>query len=205
MKAWHFAGATLRDGTAIPADGVTLRHTGDLKLCASGLHASQRIINALRYAPGNTICRVECSGEIITGDDKLVCSERTILWRVDGDELLRAFSRHCALGVIDLWNAPDVVRQYLETGDESLRAAASAAAKAAVDAALWAEAAAADAALDATAWAAAADAAARDVSRDAANAAANAAARATAWDAARDAAESKQNDILEAMVREARR
>ena len=26
--------------------------------------------------------------------------------------------------VVDLWDAPDAVRQYLETGDETLRAAA---------------------------------------------------------------------------------
>ena len=33
--------------------------------------------------------------------------------------------------VVDLWDAPDAVRQYLETGDETLRAAARAAAWAA--------------------------------------------------------------------------
>jgi hypothetical protein len=45
--------------------------------------------------------------------------------------MLREFARWCALQVIHLWDAPDVVRQYLETGDESLRAAARAATRAA--------------------------------------------------------------------------
>jgi hypothetical protein len=40
---------------------------------------------------------------------------------IDATELLREFSRWCALRVIDKWDAPTVVREYLETGDESLR------------------------------------------------------------------------------------
>ena len=36
----------------------------------------------------------------------------------------RYFARWCALQVIHLWNCPDVVKQYLETGDEGLRDAA---------------------------------------------------------------------------------
>lgn len=40
------------------------------------------------------------------------------------EETWRAWARWCALQVIGLWNAPEIVRQYLETGDESIRAAA---------------------------------------------------------------------------------
>jgi hypothetical protein len=86
MKAWHFVSDTLRDGRPIPADGELLKHEGPLKLCASGLHASKNILDALHYAPGSTICRVEVCGEIIHGNDKLVASERTILWRVSGEQ-----------------------------------------------------------------------------------------------------------------------
>jgi hypothetical protein len=53
-----------------------------------------------------------------------VCRRRKIVKRIDATELLRKFARHCALSVIHLWDAPKVVRDYLETGDESLRAAA---------------------------------------------------------------------------------
>ncbi len=68
---------------------------------------------------------------------------------------LREFSRWCALQVKDLWDMPDVVCEYLETGNEELRYAAwDAAADAWASAAdAWASAAAWDAA-----WAAAADA-----------------------------------------------
>jgi hypothetical protein len=124
-------------------------------MCVSGLHASKRPIDALRYAPGNTICRVECAGVAVRQADKFVCRERTILWRVDGEGLLRDFARRCALDVAHLWDIPDVVREYLTTGDKSLRAAAWAAARAAARAAAWA---AAEAAAEAAAWEAAREA-----------------------------------------------
>jgi hypothetical protein len=193
MKAWHFVSDTLRDGRPVPADGEVLVHEGPLKLCASGLHASKNILDALQYAPGSIICRVEVGGEIIHGYDKLVCSERTILWRASGEQVLGQFARMCALDVLHLWDAPDIVVQYLKTGDESIRAAARDASDAARDAAGDAAGAAARTAARATdldaAWAAARDAAwatARDAART--EAAARAAARDAAWAAARDAA-----------------
>jgi hypothetical protein len=128
IKAWHFVNETLRDGQPIPPDGKWLKHDGELCMCESGYHASRRIIDALKYAPGDTICRVELDGEIIEDNDKLVATKRRILWRVNGDELLREFARWSALQVIHLWNAPDIVREYLETGNEELRNAARAAA-----------------------------------------------------------------------------
>ena len=124
MKAWHFVDKKLRDGREIPADGEILEHDGELRLCESGLHASVKILDALDYAPGTTICRVAMGGTIIKSDDKLVASERTILWRVDGEDLLWKFARMCALDVIHLWNPPEVVIRYLKTGDESIREAA---------------------------------------------------------------------------------
>lgn len=131
IEAWHFVGDTLRDGSPVPADGVTLKYDGELKLCESGLHASIRIIDALKFAPGNTICRVQCGGEVVESYDKLVCSERTVLWRVEGETLLRDFARQCALDLAHLWDMPEIVRRYLETGDEKLRVTAWAAAWAA--------------------------------------------------------------------------
>jgi hypothetical protein len=62
--------------------------------------------------------------------------------------LLKQFARWCALQVIHLWNVPPVVREYLETGNDSLREEAyGAAAGAAAGAAYWA-------ADEAAAWAA---------------------------------------------------
>jgi hypothetical protein len=131
VRAYHFVSGTLRDGRPVPADGEWLEHDGPLELCASGLHASLHPFDALQYAPGNTLCLVECEGDTLIGDDKIVCRLRKIVARIDAEPLLREFARWCALQVIEQWDAPEVVRQYLTTGDESLRAAAWAAAWAA--------------------------------------------------------------------------
>ncbi len=127
LLAWHFVGRKLRNGQPVPEDGEVLRHDGELVMCNEGLHASVRAVDALSYAPGAIACRVKCGGVIVHDDDKLVCSERTILWRVDAEEMLRDFARQCALDVVGLWETPEVVVRYLKTGDESLRDAAMAA------------------------------------------------------------------------------
>ena len=133
--AWHFAGETLRDGSPIPQDGEWLEHSGPLKMCTSGLHASRNPFDALKYAPGATLCLVEIGGEIIEDKDKLVCSRRRIVARMQTDELLRYFARMQALSVVHLWDAPDVVLDYLMTGEDAARDAAGDAARdAAVDA-----------------------------------------------------------------------
>jgi len=164
--AYHFTSETLRDGSPIPKKGEWLLHKGPVIPCQSGLHASLHPFDALKYAPGNFLHLVEVGGEIKKhNDDKIVSSKRKILKTIDAEKLMRDFARWNALQVLHLWpNPPEVVVQYIKTGDESIRAAA------------W------DAARDA-AWAAA-----RDVARDAARAAAWAASRAAVWDAARDAA-----------------
>ena len=131
VLAWHFVGETLRDGQPIPDDGVWLEHTEPLRICESGLHASRRLIDALSYAPGSTICRVRLEGIGEEERDKLVCKRRKILWRIDGEKILGAFARSQALSVIHLWDAPGVVKDYLETGDETLRSAAWVAARSA--------------------------------------------------------------------------
>ena len=124
MRAWHFVGKTLRDGGPVPADGVWLENDGPLVMCRSGLHASLDPFDALMYAQGKTLCLVECDGEIQHDTDKLVCSRRMIVARMDATEMLRYFARMQALSVVHLWNAPDVVLDYLMSGDESIMEAA---------------------------------------------------------------------------------
>ena len=130
MKAWHFVNEekTLRDGNTVAA-GYVYRVDGPLKLCAWGLHASINPLDALNYAPGPIICRVEMGGEIHTTRDKCVAETREVLWMADADQTLRHFARLCALDVIHLWEAPDVVVLYLKTGDKSLREASWAASR----------------------------------------------------------------------------
>jgi hypothetical protein len=185
---YHFVGKTLRDGSPIPENGVWLEHKGSLKICERGLHASLHVADALKYAPGNTLCLVELAGSHKAQDDKVCYQKRRIIARFDATELLFADARASALSVIHLWKASKAVIDYLTTGDETLRKDAAAVA---YDAAYDAAAAAARAAA-ATRAAAAYDAyyAARAAARaaaDAAVAAADAAVAAAAYAAVADA------------------
>jgi hypothetical protein len=197
IRAWHWVQSdrTLRDERPLVI-GETVRHDGPLVICRSGLHASERIFDALRYAPGPVICRVECDGIGERHSDKFVCSERTALWAVDAEQILRAFARRCALDVAHLWDMPQIVREYFETRDASkrdaARAAAWAAAMAAARAAAWA-----------VAWEAAGDAAGA-VAVAAAWEAAWEAAGAVAEDAARAQKLTEYNNWLTEMVETAR-
>lgn len=204
--AWHFlrADGRLRDGRTAPRDGVVLIHDGPVIPCVAGLHASRHPFDALRYAPGPILCLVRCGGIIVPhGDpeDKLACSERTIIARMDFAEPLRYFARMRALSVVHLWDAPDVVLDYLMSGDEAISAAASAAARDAAWNAAW------TAAWDATrdaAWVAA-WAAAWAAAREAAWNAAMAAARDDAWDDARTEFAALVHECFEAPLMEAQK
>ena len=55
------------------------------------------------------------------GGAYLMHTLRTVAWQGDVTPELRAWARWCALQVADLWSCPEVVRRYLETGDEALR------------------------------------------------------------------------------------
>lgn len=135
--AWHFVGDALRDGGPVPPDGEWLEHEGKVVLCESGLHASVDVWDALGYAPGPVLCRVEVDGVIVYGVNKLAASRRRILRRVDMTDALRTYARDEARRVMHLWDPPDIVREYLETGREDIRSAARAAAWAAARNAAW--------------------------------------------------------------------
>lgn len=117
-RFYHFVGATLRDGRPVPADSVWLEHDGEVLLCKTPWDALQRAPGAASDA-GAVLCEVQ-----------LDAIERRwrIVRRVDLTEPLRWFARDEARRMLPLWDAPAVVRQYLETGDEALHAAASEAA-----------------------------------------------------------------------------
>lgn len=205
ILAWHFLhnSGLLRDGRQPPPDGVWLEHEGPIVICESGLHASVRAIDALNYTLGSLVCRVECEGDVQFADDKLVCRRRRILWRADATAALRLFARRQALSVAHLWDIPDAMYQFLETGDEALRDVAYRAVST-----LWITARfdshaarfGAYAARDAVSTARIASHAARYAARDAAHstvlAASRAAIRVTSWDAAWDAAWTAANTEL---------
>ena len=179
------------DGRKITV-GKTHSVKGEIIPCRKGLHLSKRIIDALQYAEGTILYKVKGHGIIVPhGDpvDKYACSHRTYLDRIEAKDVLFKFARLCALDVIDLWDAPSVVVDFLKTGNQLFRSAARSAAKAAA----WDARNAAWSAAWSAAWAA------RDArdARDAARAARDArdAAR-----AARDAAIGKQNKRLHGMI-----
>ena len=219
-EAWHWIAPDrmTRYAPRVPiVVGETLRVEPPLALCERGLHGSIRAIDALQYAPGTIVCRVRMSGDIVRGDDKLVATERTVLWMYDATRVLHEFAccvAEAALLLADVgdaryWQAIEAKRAWLrgEVDDVQLaaaRAAASSAAWAAASSAAWA-----------AAWDAASSAA-WDAAWDDARAAASSAAWAAAWDAAWDAASSaawdaawddardEQNALLEAMLTEGR-
>tara|TARA_R100000951_G_scaffold81826_1_gene69534 strand:- start:806 stop:1519 length:714 start_codon:yes stop_codon:yes gene_type:complete len=177
MRAFYFAPEDNRlrygDGREIVV-GET--HTVDAtpKCCEVGLHASKRVIDALKYAPSPNLYIVELGGEIDENDDKVSAQARRYIASIDTTAILRDFAKRQALINIKLIKPYakdyDVIMAFLE-GDESKREAAWAAAEAA-----WAAARAAE-------WTAA-----RSAARVAAAEAAARAAEGTAWPAAEAAA-----------------
>lgn len=133
MFAYHFTGDALKDGSPIPDTGQWLELPAGVLVepCESGFHASVHPFDALCYAPGPRLHYVELDGEIKAHGnpiDKYAARKRRIIASIDATSLLRRFACDQALSVIHLWNAPQAVRQYLETADETLRDAAWAAA-----------------------------------------------------------------------------
>ena len=197
---WHFlpADRRLRWGSCeVVEAGRTYRAKGPLVLCENGMHASRRAIDALPYAPGPVVSRVELLGERLDEGDKSCARERLVLWLADATTVLHEFA--CAMATdalcaaeargerVDprLWAAIETKRRWLrgDATDQEL-AAARAAARAAAGAAAWD----------------AAGAAARAAAWDAARAAAWDAAWDAAWAAAWDAARAAQNVMLETML-----
>lgn len=190
MKAFYFATPERKlrygDGRSITI-GQTHTVKGEIKLCKNGLHASQRLLDALYYAPGNTLYLVELEGDMDIDAGIVAARSRTYLAEYNAADVLMSFARKQALINIELikpyTEQYDLIVDYLETGNEAIRQAARDAAYATRATAAW------------VAYYAARDAS--DV-RDAAYAAyyaARAAARDGAWDGA--------NEMLTTMIREA--
>ena len=119
MKAWHFLKEDRRmafGDRELVEPGKTYRVEGEIRMCERGLHASKRALDALQYAPGPIVCRVEMGGRIFEDKNKLVAQERSVIWMADATGVLRDYARWCALSVGHLWDMPDVVRSYLENG-----------------------------------------------------------------------------------------
>ncbi len=231
MKAWHFLAKDKKlgygDNRLIRKNHV-YKCKGELSLCNNGMHGSRRIVDALRYASGPIICKVDLIKPIKHGDDKCCARGRKVIWMLDGESLLHEFACRVAYKALvkakvtdkRCYEAIKIKKDWLigKASDSELNAAWSDAWSAAESDA-WS---AARSAAWSDAWSAARNAArsaARNAARNAARSAAwsaawsdiwNAAwsaARSAAWSAARNAAwsaaRSAQNRLLLKMVNEA--
>jgi hypothetical protein len=106
MLAWHF----LRDDRRLQFSPHRLVKVGQ-KLtfkrkpipCHAGLHASVKLSDALKYAPGPILCRVKLGGMIVPhNDDKVAAQERTCLGMVDASRLLHELALKCAYKALAL-------------------------------------------------------------------------------------------------------
>ena len=101
ILAWHFVSddGKLRNpvnGITHVEPGLVLERKGKIHMCVSGLHASRKLLDALQFAHGALLCRVRCSGDVIENHDKLVCSQREILWTLDATDYLHEFACQAA-------------------------------------------------------------------------------------------------------------
>ena len=140
MKAWHFTNEKMTlgygDGRKI-VEGECLSCEGDIEICRNGMHGSKRIVDALRYAPGPILTRVEITGDVVEDDNKIAGRHRKVLWSLDATEILHRFAVQVALdacheaGVTDpvVLAAPQAKLDWLDgkISNEELVAARSAA------------------------------------------------------------------------------
>lgn len=129
IDAWWFAASDkLPHGDNRPIV-IGKKHSlrGQIVICEHALHASRDPFDALKYSSGPYLYKVRCWGDVVDQGDKLGARHREYLAMRDVTTMLRGYACEKALSVIHLWKPPEVVRQYLETRDETIRALANAA------------------------------------------------------------------------------
>lgn len=98
IKAWHFIGNDRRlahEPEIEVAPGYIYTSDQPIVFGQSGLHASRTVYDALQYAPGEYLCRVECWGEVIEQSDKLVARNRHLIAAQDVASELRLWACWC--------------------------------------------------------------------------------------------------------------
>lgn len=110
------------DGTTehqkLPAEiGRTDSVGGEIIPCKNGLHSGPTPWDALQYACGPVLWEVEVDGDVTPHGnpvDKYASRTRKYSRKANAGRLLRQFAAQQALGVINLWAAPEIVVQYLQ-------------------------------------------------------------------------------------------
>lgn len=113
VKAWHFLPDDYKLGYG---DGRKVRvgetyttpdKSKPICLCNYGMHGSRRILDALTWAAGTICCRVEITGEVIEGHDKIAGRNRTVLAMIDVNKILHEFACCCAEDALALTDNPE--------------------------------------------------------------------------------------------------
>jgi len=111
MLAWHFLPHNKRlgygDNRVVQAGKTYRLKSGIPTLCRNGMHGSRRLIDAIHYAPGDIVCRVDITGDIRTSSDKIVGRNRKVLWMLDVANVLHEFACRCAEDVFSLVDKKD--------------------------------------------------------------------------------------------------
>ncbi len=143
ILAWHWVADTrlLRDGQPLVV-GKTYHFDGEPVMCQCGLHASKRILDALKYALGAIVCRVRLGGNVLHDTDKMVGTQRKVLWAADATRVLHLFAcdeaeralKRAKVADPRSWNAIMVKRKWLagKASNRELDAAGAAAWEAAM-------------------------------------------------------------------------
>ena len=112
MKGYYFD-RKLRE------QGEKIDHEGFVRISCSDLIVFNDPNKALSTESG--FCLHEVMIEEKTNDNNEVIGyQETVLRSVDMMDSILSYMRRCALDVIDLWDAPDIIRKYLETDNEEL-------------------------------------------------------------------------------------
>ena len=107
---WHFIAVddlerlVMRDGTVISAEseGEQLPVIEHAEICSSGYHASERLADALPYAPdARALCLVELNDVVERQADKLCAKTRRILARIDVHPFIAEYADACARAVAE--------------------------------------------------------------------------------------------------------
>lgn len=85
--------------------GEWKKHEGEVSLCASGFHASEKIFDALQYVPGEILAKVEVCGACDKQHDKQAWSEMRIVqaysWTKTDSVELAVFAAESCLEVFE--------------------------------------------------------------------------------------------------------
>ena len=69
--------------------GESYHQNGDIELCGNGFHFHEGRFDIFKYYTKNNslVVEIEASGEVVTGDDKSVCSDIKVIKILTDDEV----------------------------------------------------------------------------------------------------------------------